>query len=394
MGGDFRRLWTASAISSLGDGAMLAAGPLFVASQTSDPLLVAAAMFAQQLPWLLFSLIAGAYVDRLERRRLIVVVNLLRAFAVGGLALGVGLDAAGLPVIYAALFLLGTGDSVARNAETALLPSLVGEDDLAAANARLFGATTLGAQLAGPPLGAYLFAVAAALPFGIDAASFVAAAALVAGIGGARSAPTDREARSLRHEVAEGLRWLWEHRALRLLALCICAMNITFSGAMAVYVVYAKERLGLGPIGYGALLTVSAVGGVLGTGFVARLESRFGASLLLRVGLLLEAATHVGLALTRNPWVAGGIMAVFGVHALVWSVVTLSLRQRAVPSEMLGRVNGVYYLFSVGGSAVGALVGGVVAHVFGITAPFWIGAALVALLAVVTWRRFAAEIES
>ncbi|MCW2975218.1 MAG: transporter [Actinomycetia bacterium] len=394
MGGDFRRLWTASAISSLGDGAMLAAGPLFVASQTSDPLLVAAAMFAQQLPWLLFSLIAGAYVDRLERRRLIVVVNLLRAFAVGGLALGVGLDAAGLPVIYAALFLLGTGDSVARNAETALLPSLVGEDDLAAANARLFGATTLGAQLAGPPLGAYLFAVAAALPFGIDAASFVAAAALVAGIGGARSAPTDREARSLRHEVAEALRWLWEHRALRLLALCICAMNITFSGAMAVYVVYAKERLGLGPIGYGALLTVSAVGGVLGTGFVARLESRFGASLLLRVGLLLEAATHVGLALTRNPWVAGGIMAVFGVHALVWSVVTLSLRQRAVPSEMLGRVNGVYYLFSVGGSAVGALVGGVVAHVFGITAPFWIGAALVALLAVVTWRRFAAEIES
>jgi predicted MFS family arabinose efflux permease len=392
MGGDFRRLWTASAISSLGDGAMLAAGPLFVASKTTDPLLVAAAMFAQQLPWLLFSLIAGAYVDRLERRRLIVVVNVLRAVAVGGLALGAALDAAGLPMLYAALFLLGTGDSVARNAETALLPSLVGEDDLAAANARIFGATTLGAQLAGPPLGAYLFAVAAALPFGVDAASFVAAAALVAGIRGARTAPTDREARSLRHEVAEGLRWLWEHRALRLLALCICAMNITFSGAMAVYVVYAKERLGLGPLGYGALLTVSAVGGVLGTGFVARLESRFGASLLLRVGLLLEAATHVGLALTRDPWVAGGIMAVFGVHALVWSVVTLSLRQRAVPSEMLGRVNGVYYLFSVGGSAVGALLGGIVAHVFGITAPFWIGAALVALLAVVTWRRFAAEI--
>jgi MFS family permease len=224
MGGDFRRLWTANAISSLGDGAMLAAGPLFVASRTSDPLLVAAAMFAQQLPWLLFSLIAGAYVDRLDRRRLIVVVNLLRAFAVGGLALGAALDAAGLPVIYAALFLLGTGDSVARNAETALLPSLVGKDDLAAANARIFGATTLGAQLAGPPLGAYLFAIAAALPFGVDAASFVAAAALV------------------------------------------------------------------------------------------------------------------------------------------------------------------------GGSAVGALLGGVVAHVFGITAPFWIGATLVALLAVVTWRRFAAEI--
>jgi predicted MFS family arabinose efflux permease len=188
------------------------------------------------------------------------------------------------------------------------------------------------------------------------------------------------------------MRWLWEHRVLRLLALCICAMNITFSGAMAVYVLYAKERLGLGPVGYGALLTASAIGGVLGTGFVARLESRFGASLLLRVGLLLEGATHIGLALTRTPWVAGAIMTVFGVHALVWSVVTLSLRQRAVPAELLGRVTGVYYLFSVGGSAVGALLGGVVAHVFGITAPFWIGGTLVAVLAIVTWRRFAREL--
>jgi predicted MFS family arabinose efflux permease len=392
MGANFRRLWAASAVSSLGDGAMLAAGPLFVASKTSDPLLVAGAMFAQQLPWLLFSIVAGAYVDRLDRRRLIVAVNVVRAVAVGGLAVGVVLDAAALPVIYAALFLLGTGDSVARNVETAIVPSLVPDDQLAAANARIFGASTIGAQLAGPPLGAYLFAVAAALPFGLDAASFVAAAVLAAGIRGMPNVAGDHEATSLRHEVAEGLRWLWAHRALRLLALCICAMNVTFSGAMAVYVIYAKERLGLGAIGYGALLTVSAVGGLLGTGFVARLERRFGASLLLRVGLLLEAATHVGLALTRNAWVAGAIMAVFGVHALVWSVVTLSLRQRAVPGAMLGRVNGVYYLFSMGGSALGALLGGVVAHVFGITAPFWIGAALVGLLAVLTWRRFAAEI--
>lgn len=386
----FRRLWTASAISSVGDGALLAAGPLLVASKTSDPFPVAAAVFVQQLPWILFSVVAGAYVDRVDRRRLMVATNALRALAVGALAAAVALDVAGLAVIYTCLFLLGCGDSVARNAETAVVPWLVDEQRLSAANARLFGTQTMGAQLAGPPLGAYLFATAVALPFGLDAVSFAAAGLLVAGLRlGVREPAASR---SLRTDVAEGLRWLWHHPALRLLALCICAMNVTFTGAMAVYVVYARERLGLGALGYGLLLTVSAFGGLLGTGFVARLERRFGASLLLRVGLLIEAATHAGLALTRSPWVAGAVMAVFGVHALVWSVISLSLRQRVVPDGLLGRVNGVYYLFGVGGSALGALVGGAVAHTFGITAPFWIGAALVALLAAATWRRFRADL--
>jgi len=383
----FRRIWAASAASSLGDGALLAAGPLLVASKTHDPFLVALATFAQQLPWLLFSVLAGAYVDRLDRRRLLMAMHALRAAAIGGLAVAVAVHADGLGVIYGSLFLLGTGDTVARNAEMSLVPALVPGGELSAANARLFGTSTLGSQLAGPPLGAYLFAVALALPFGLDAASFVAAAMLVAGV---RAVPPARaeHARSLVREVGEGLRWLWEQRALRLLALCICAMNVTFEAAMAIYVLYARERLGLGAVGYGVLLTVSAAGGVLGTGFVTRLERRFGASQLLRVGLCLEAATHLGLALTRSAWVAGAIMAVFGVHALVWSVVTLSLRQRLVPDRLLGRVNGVYYLFSVGGAAVGAVVGGAIARGFGITAPFWMGAALVGLLAAVTWRRF------
>ena len=383
----FHRLWAASAVSALGDGAMLAAGPLLVASQTEDPFPVAAAVFFQQLPWLLFSVVAGAYVDRLDRKRLLVGTTFLRGVAVGGLAVAVAVGEASLPVIYAALFLLGTGDSIARNTEQTVVASIVEPEQLARANSRLFGTTMLGSQLGGPPLGAYLFAVAAALPFGLDAASFVAAALLVSTLAVPRL-PVERAARSLRRDVAEGIRWLWAHRALRLLALCICAMNITFTGAMSVYVVYAHERLGLGSLGYGLLLTVSAVGGLIATGFTARLEQRFGPSILLRVGLLVEAATHVGLALTRSPAVAAAVMIVFGIHAVVWSVVTLSLRQRIVPRELQGRVNGVYALFSVGGSAVGALLGGAVASIFGITAPFWIGAALVALLAVVTWRTF------
>ena len=93
--------------------------------------------------------------------------------------------------------------------------------------------------------------------------------------------------------------------------------------------------------------------------------------MLLRAGMAIEACTHLVLALTRTPWVAGLTLAVFGVHAAIWSILTVTLRQRLVPDDLLGRVSSAYALFSAGGAAVGALLGGILAHDFGITAPFW-----------------------
>ena len=108
LGFRFRRLWTAATLTNLGDGAFLAAGPLLVASVSTDPLAVGGAVAVQQLPWLLFALVSGALVDRLDRRLLIVVVNVARALVLGLLAVVILLDVASLALIYAALFVLGT----------------------------------------------------------------------------------------------------------------------------------------------------------------------------------------------------------------------------------------------------------------------------------------------
>jgi len=193
--------------------------------------------------------------------------------------------------------------------------------------------------------------------------------------------------RSLRADVGEGVRWLLRQPVLRLLAACICLMNITLMSAFAVYVLYAKERLGLGEVGYGLLITASAIGGLLGSAIVHRLETRFGMGLVLRVGLIVETLTHLSLALTRLPWVAGLTMAVFGVHAAIWGVLAMSARQRIVPDGLLGRVNSVYALFSVGGSALGALAGGWIAHAWGITSPFWFAFVSMGIMTAVAWRR-------
>lgn len=387
-GTGFGRLWAANAVSNVGDGVTLAAGPLLVASLTDNPALISLAVFAQQLPWLLFSLISGAYVDRLDRRLLVIVVNGLRAGVLGGLALAIGTGQVSIPLIYAAFFLLGTAETLADNAVLTLVPVLVPAAGLPAANARLMGSQIVGNQLLGPPVGAWLFVVAAAAPFGLDAVSFVLAGVLIATLPRAAGAPPEVDRAALRTEIAEGVRWLWRHRVLRMLALSLCLMNITFFGAFSILVLWSRQRLGFGPLGYGLLLSCSAVGGVIGSVLAARLERRLGASTLLRVGLLIETATHLTLALTRTPWVGCLAIGVFGVHAVVWGTVTMALRQRVVPGQLRGRVNSVYYFFGVGGFALGALQGGFVAQAFGITAPFWLAFAVMVVFTACAWRLF------
>ncbi|HSE09049.1 MAG TPA: MFS transporter [Nocardioidaceae bacterium] len=387
LGRDFRWIWGASSVSNLGDGIVLAAGPLLVASITREPFAVAMAAFLQQLPWLLFGVPAGAVIDRLDRRILTIVVDLLRFSVLALLALAVALDLGSLPVVFVAVFLLGTSETFADNAASTLVATAVPKDGLGLANSRLFGTAILANQLAGPPLGAFLFGVGMAVPFGVNALCFLLAAVLISRI----SKPVverSAEPRAMRHEVAEGLRWLWSHAPVRTLALTITAFNVTFGAAMAVYVLYATELLGLGEFGYGLLMTASAVGGITGAATYRWLEERFSLATLMRIGLVVETLTHLGLALTREPILAGLIMAIFGVHAVVWGTTSTTVRQRAVPSHLLGRVTSVYLLGGVGGLALGSVLGGALAQRWGVVAPYWFGFVGSALLTVVMWRSF------
>lgn len=388
LGGNYWRLWVANAVSVTGDGVTATAGPLLAASITHDPLLVAGALFAQQLPWLIFALPSGALVDRLEPGRLMVIVDLLRAAAIGGLAASVLAGPAHLAALYGALFILGAGSTVSDTAALSLPPLLVEANDLVRANAGLQGIQLLGADLVGPPLGAYLFVLGAGSPFAFDAATFVAGAALIIGIRRRGTAGPVPDRASLRREITEGIGWLLAHPGLRMLAVALCVMNIMLGSTLAILVLYVRVRLGLGAGGYGVLLACSAAGGVIGTVIVKRLLARFGASSLLRAGLIIECATHVSLALTRRPWIAALTLVIFGVHNGVWNVVTVTLRQTAVPEQLRGRVNSVYYTFAVGGFALGSLAGGLLARGFGLTAPFWVAAAAVAVVAMLARRLF------
>jgi predicted MFS family arabinose efflux permease len=364
------------------------AGPLLAASLTRDPLLVAGLAFAQRLPWLLFALVSGALVDRLDRRRLMAAVDVVRCLLLGLLGVAVLLDAATVPLLYAVFFAVGVAETLFDNAAVSILPSVVARERLPRANGRLLGARVVAEELAGPPLGGLLFAFAAAVPFLLDAGTFAAAAALVAAMRGRFRVerPAEAPPTTLRSEIAEGLRWLWRSRLLRILALAIGLMNVTFMATASILVLFAQERLGLGPAGYGLLLSSIAVGGVAASLVVERIVGWLGPATTMRVGLVIEASTHLVLALARSPLVVGAILALFGFHAVAWSVTSVSLRQELVPERLLGRVNSAYAAFAYGGTSLGALVGGLLARRFGLTAPFWCSFVAMALLTLVAWR--------
>jgi predicted MFS family arabinose efflux permease len=375
--------WT----SNLGDGIALAAGPLLVASKTDHEFLVALAALLQWAPPLVFGIWAGALTDRLDRRQIIITVDLLRALVLALLAAAVAFDVAPIALVLVAMFLLGTAEVFADNSTSTLLPMLVSRDDLALGNARLqTGFVTIN-QLAAPPIGALLFTVGHFIPFATQALVGVLAVVLISRLQLPKHGRGPEESRPVWHDIVEGFRWTWHHAAVRTLVLTILIFNVTFGAAWSVLVLYATEHLGLGSVGFGLVTTVTAAGGLVGTLSYVWLTRRISLGNIMRIGLIIETLTHLVLASTSSPYVAMPVFFLFGAHAFVWGTTSITIRQRAVPTALQGRVGSVNLVGVYGGLVVGAGIGGLIAQRWGVTAPFWFAFVGSAVFVVLIWRQ-------
>jgi len=394
LGRNYRKLWTAAAISNLGDGVVLTATPLLAASLTRNPVLVANVTVLERLPWALFALLSGALVDRWDRRVVMRTVDLIRGaiFCVLGAAI-VG-HWMSLPLLYAGVFVLGTGETLFDNAAQAVMPMIVGRKDLERANARLYGAQIVTTEFAGPPIGSFLFAAAASVPFFIDGASFVGGAVIVSLMAGSFRPARDATAppSRLTRDIKEGLRWLWHHPPLPTMALSLGLFNFLFNGAYSIMVLFALEALHLRASAFGLLLLAGAAGSLVGSMAGPRTSARVGSGRALVLIGLVSGITLLAIAFLSNAWIVGPLLAVMAFGGVVWNVITVSLRQSMIPAELMGRVNSAYRLVGWGTIPLGAFVGGIVAKAFGIRAPFYGAGILLIISALTLFRRMVPQI--
>ncbi|GAA1721395.1 MFS transporter [Nonomuraea bangladeshensis] len=285
----FGRLWTAQTVSSLGDGVTHAALPLLAVTLTRDPMALAVVTAAGTLPWLLFGVLGGALVDRWDRRRTMWVTDAARAVLLAVPAAAAALDVLSIPLLAASAFLLALGGLFFDTAATAYLPDLLRRDPalLQRANARLRGAQTAASGFAGPPAGSALLALGRSVPLLADAVSFALSALLVRSLPAVpRPAAGARD--SLLRQARAGAAYVFKDRLLLGLALRPAVGNVAFLAVETILALFAHERLGVGALGFGLLLTAEAAGGLLGAGIAAFLGRRLGTGTALTCTATIE----------------------------------------------------------------------------------------------------------
>ncbi len=382
---NYYKLLTASGISNLGDGIGLIAYPWLASAITRNPILISLVAVVQRLPWLIFSLPAGVITDRNDRRKLMIGANLIRAALTIVVALMVLARQSELPgpdvltdagtvistdiVLYLVLLLatlsLGMAEVIYDNSGQTFMPSVVQAENLEKANGRMWSVEMISNTFAGPPLGALLIVVTFSLPFFVDAATFALSAVIIASISvSAKPKPTDAAPqRRWTDELAEGFRWLWNHELLRPMAIILGVLNglSTMSGALLV--LYAQEVLDTSATEFALLETGGAIGGVIGGWAAGSVASRIGAGPSLWLTLLGGAVTNAVIGFTRWWGLAWFMFALFMMLAVLWNVITVSLRQTIIPDHLLGRVNSVYRFFAWGMMPIGALAGGLIVSI-------------------------------
>jgi len=370
----FFPLLSGTALAGLVDGVLTASVPLLALTVTDDPALIAGLGTAQLLPYLLFGLFAGTAADRLGKRRLLAGSAAVRVAMLVMLIYAVAFDHLGLVVLYATMFVVGAAELLFDVAAQSFLPELVRSNSITPANSWLTSSEYVTARLAGPLLGGALIAASLVAPFvvAVVALSGVLCLSLLLPRGAPVIARADRQ--MMLHDIREGLGWLFRHRVLRTVAVLSVVLNFLVSAWYSVLVLLALREIGTGDTGFGVLLAIGGVGGLLGSVATPLLERRVGAGWLLPGAVVLTGLTQGLLGLAASAGVAALLLASYTAFDAVWTILSTSLRQELVPPHLLGRVNAAYRTLGRGASPLGALAGGLLVSAAGVRAPFLVGA--------------------
>jgi len=385
LGASYWKLWSATGISNLGDGVAAVAYPWLASAVTRSPFLIALSVVVSRLPWLVFTLFAGVLTDRFNRKRIIVTMNIFNGILTLVVGAFVYLERESLPalneltsitnletnytlysVILITAFLFGLAEVLRDNTAQTMMPAVVEDKHLEKANGRMWSAESLTNSFIGPPLGSFIISIAIFLPFFIDAATFFIAAALIATL-----KPTVKSFKpenksgpmNFRAEIKEGFSWLWRHELLRPMAIILGLLNGIAALSGAMFILFAQEVLETSVFIFAVLGTAAAVGGIIGGLLGPKVSQKIGRGRSLALALFTMPLMAFLIGLSSLWYLVWIFVAIETFTSVLWNVVTVSLRQSLIPSNLLGRVNSVYRFFAWGTIPIGTLLGGALVSV-------------------------------
>ncbi|MGH2444815.1 MAG: MFS transporter [Candidatus Limnocylindria bacterium] len=401
LSANFWKLWGSTVASNLAEGVMTVVLPIIAVRLTDSPAEVAGVAVAAQIPMLLFGLPAGGLADRLDRRLTMLAVQLLRIAVLATLAVLAVNDALSMVSLYAAAFIVGTGEAFFDTNAQSIIPQLVTKDRLVTANGRLFAAETLMNSFVGPPIGGLLVAVSTPLALSGSLAGFVIAAAGLLIIRGSFRPDRQGPTRRLHVEIGEGLGYLLRHRLLLTLTSMVAMGRL---GSSAIFAIFALYAVAPGPMGlsepeYGILFVTFGLGSLIGSFLAARVVALLGRAQVLALAQGVFGLGILAPALTANAWVVGAGFFIAGVAVMAWNITNVSLRQAILPTRLMGRVHASHRFIANLAGLLGAVAAGVVGEAIGLRAAFAIGALVVLIsiagrLVVTDERIAAAEVAS
>jgi MFS family permease len=358
LGADFWKFWVGQTISNLGSSVTLFVLPLLVFRLTGSAFNLGISTAANFVPYLLFGLIIGAWVDRVDRKRLMIVTDIARALVLAALPLLDAFGALSVAWIYAVGFINATLTIGFDAAQFAAIPSLADQDDLVTANGRI-QASYSAAMVAGPLLAGLLVAF---MPLSdlmlIDAGSFVLSALSLMLIGRSFNASERQASASIRQDIAEGLRYVLGHPVLRNISAMMALVNFVATTTYAQLVLFASDRLQASETQVGLLFSAGSAGVVVLGLAAGVLRKRWSFSTVALGALMIEGLLTIALAFTTSFAVATVLWTLISGLGILFNINTSSLRQAIVPNHMLGRVISIAGVLAWSAIPLGTLLGG------------------------------------
>ena len=385
MGKAFNRLWSASLVSNLSDGVLLAAAPLLAITLTDNTVLISLLGAMVMLPWLLFAIPIGTLVDRLDRRYILAGTNLLRSAVVGALAFTIAADLVTIHFLILAAFIIGTCEVASDTTAQSLIPQILEEKHFEKANSRLQISETVVQGFIGAPLSGFLYALAIYIPFFFNSVGYIISAILALSMPIHFLQDVRKEERKAepKHFIADmkfGISYLYNHKLLRRLVLTTSLIGVCYSMATATIVLFMVRELDLPEPLFGLVLTIEGIGGLIGAVVAPHASKRFGRARVMTFGIFSSSILILLQGFAPNIYLFVGL-ATFGAFTISqWNILLMSTYQSLIPNEIYGRIHGTRRTLVWGMMPIGSVVGGLLATT-GLRTPLYVGGFIATVIA-------------